>query len=71
MSKCIRCGKPIRNNRSVCSYCDGYLVGLDKGKMQTIDEVIKNLAKSEDTILSDKQYYEVLKLKGGAENAEE
>lgn len=38
---------------------------------KTIDEVIKTLAKSEDTILTDKQYYEVLKLKGGANNGEE
>lgn len=38
---------------------------------KTIDEVIKTLAESEETILSDKQYYEVLKLKGGAENGEE
>lgn len=35
-------------------------------KAKTIDEVIKTLAKSEDTILSDKQYYELMKLKGDA-----
>lgn len=40
-------------------------------RSKTIDEVIKILSKSEDTILTDKQYYEVLKLKGGAENGEE
>ena len=40
MSKCIRCGKPIRNNRSMCSYCDGYLVGLDKGKCRLLMNVL-------------------------------
>lgn len=40
-------------------------------RAKTIDDVIKTLAESEDTILSDKQYYEVLKLKGGADNGEE
>lgn len=33
-------------------------------RRKTIDEIISALAKNDDTILSDKQYYEVLKLKG-------
>lgn len=36
-------------------------------RAKTIDEIIKTLANSEDTILTDKQYYILLEMKGGAE----
>lgn len=32
-------------------------------RVKTIDEIILTLSQSEDTILSDRQYYELLKLK--------
>lgn len=34
-----------------------------QGKADGIDKCIKHLAKSEDTILSDKQYYALMELK--------
>lgn len=36
---------------------------LKKERADTIDECIKTLAKDEDTILTDKQYYTLLELK--------
>lgn len=46
---------------------NAYLKIYQQGKADAIDEVIKTLAKSEDTILTDKQYYTLMDLKG-AEN---
>ena len=44
------------------------LDGHDKQiRADALDEVIETLAKSEDTILTDKQYYALMELKG-AEN---
>lgn len=34
-----------------------------KGRQDAIDEVIKTLAKNEDTILSDRQFYVLIELK--------
>ena len=36
-------------------------------RRKTIEEIIIALTQSEDTILSDRQYYELLKMKEGAE----
>lgn len=36
-------------------------------RAKTIEEAIETLAESEDTILTDKQYYELMKIKGDAE----
>lgn len=37
--------------------------GYKKGRADAIDDVIKKLAESEDTILTDKQYYTLMELK--------
>lgn len=36
---------------------------FEKGQAYMLDEVIKKLAESEDTMLSDKQYYTLMELK--------
>lgn len=40
-----------------------YEIGYKKGRADAIDECIKTLAESEDTILSDRQYYTLMELK--------
>lgn len=40
-----------------------------ESRNKTIDDVINTLAENEDTMLTDKQYYTLMELKGGAENA--
>ena len=54
--------------RSECADCVRQITASDEGRIRTktIDEAIKTLAKSEDTILSDKQYYALMEMKGGA-----
>ena len=44
-----------------------YRQNIANERTKTIDEVIKTLAKSEDTILTDSQYYTLIELKEGAE----
>lgn len=57
-NKCSEC-----NDFYQCSLTD-YLEEHDtKVRADAIDEVIKKLAENEDTILTDKQYYELVQLK--------
>lgn len=43
MAKCTKCGKPIRNNRSICTYCDGYICGIEKGRADAIEFISDKL----------------------------
>lgn len=45
-----------------------YECGYQQGRADAIDEIIKKLAESEDTILSDRQYYTLMELKEQNEN---
>lgn len=46
------------------SFTDDLLnMGYTKGRADAIDDVIKKLAESEDTILTDKQYYTLMEMK--------
>lgn len=61
--------KQAINNHGYCSVDKQNMDIIEKEiRAKVIDEIISTLAKNDDTILSDKQYYEILKLKGGAEN---
>lgn len=46
--------------QEVDALCKAY---FEKGRADAIDECIKTLAESEDTILSDRQYYTLMELK--------
>lgn len=50
------------------SYSEGFMRGCDVGtkidRAELIDEIIETLAQSEDTMLSDKQYYTLMESKG-------
>lgn len=55
-------GEECEGNKHI--FCDKSLEEHDKQiKADAIDECIKTLAKSEDTMLSDWQYYTLLELK--------
>lgn len=51
---------------NTCEDCGNYGYyqnGYQDGKADAIDDVIKKLAESEDTILTDKQYYTLMGIK--------
>lgn len=54
----------IKDEGLTCAYLLGKSDGYKQGKSEAFDEVIKTLAKSEDTMLSDAQYYTLMELKG-------
>lgn len=57
-NKCSEC-----NDFYQCSVCDYVQQQYEKGRADTIDECIRTLAISEDTMLSDRQYYTLMELK--------